>query len=215
MHTKFQSNTIRFEHSNMAVITVYTDFQYLDRFPHLSYYSLNWTKLEANLSKHSHKTYIHSNHLLKVVSWIYRIQINPNMITKHLIHSNISQQATCVYFQFNQLIYTQLKWSTHYHTLIYSWWSSNSKIYLNYLQAIKYIINSSQLNKCTCMLKALWTSLACHDIGLYICKKLQFLDSIIRSKIWILFESSLQCLWYLHTFIHILMVPKLGWVLSS
>jgi hypothetical protein len=49
-----------------------------------------WIKLETNLFEYFYKTYIHSIHLLKVISWIYPIQINPNLITKHLIHSSIS-----------------------------------------------------------------------------------------------------------------------------
>jgi hypothetical protein len=49
-----------------------------------------WINLEINLFEHSHKTYIHSIHLLNVILWIYPTQINPNLITKHLIRSIIS-----------------------------------------------------------------------------------------------------------------------------
>ena len=97
-----------------------------------------WIKLETNLFEYFHKTYIHSNHLLNVISWIYPTQINPNLITKQLsIQSTYSKQL-CIFIQFNQLICTQMKWSTrdipwlaHDHP--------TSKLQLNYLQVIKYI----------------------------------------------------------------------------
>ena len=64
-------------------------FSIFGQISYLSYSSSNWTNLEVNLYEHSHKTYIHSNHLLKVVSWICPAQINPNLIIENLIHSNI------------------------------------------------------------------------------------------------------------------------------
>ena len=95
-----------------------------------------WIKLDTNLFEYFHKTYIHSNHLLNVISWIYPTQINPNLITKQLsIQSTYSKQL-CIFIQFNHLICTQMKWSTkdipwlaHDHPI--------SKLQLKYLQAIK------------------------------------------------------------------------------
>ena len=97
-----------------------------------------WIKLETNLFEYFHKIYIHSNHLLKVISWIYPTQINPTLITNQLsIQSTYSKQL-CIFVQFNQLICTQIKWSTkdipwlaHDHP--------TCKLQLNYLQTIKYI----------------------------------------------------------------------------
>ena len=43
-----------------------------------------WIKLETNLFEYLHKTYIYSNHLLKVISWIYPTQINSTLITNQL-----------------------------------------------------------------------------------------------------------------------------------
>ena len=70
-----------------------------------------WIKLDTNLFEF-HKTYIHSNHLLKVISWIYPTQINPNLITKQLSIQTSHSKQHCIFIQFNQLICTQMKWST-------------------------------------------------------------------------------------------------------
>jgi hypothetical protein len=112
MHTKFQANPNRFGHSNMTKITASSDFQYRTDLSNGAILHQMWIKLGINLFEYSHKTYIHSIHLLKIILWIYPTPINPNLITKHLsIQTSYSKQH-CIFIQFNQLICTQMKWST-------------------------------------------------------------------------------------------------------
>ena len=91
-----------------------------------------WIKLETNLFEYFHKIYIHSNHLLKVISWINPTQINSNLTTNQLSIQSSHSKPHCIFIQFNQLICTQMKWSTrdipwlaHDHP--------TSKLQLNYL----------------------------------------------------------------------------------
>ena len=129
------------------------------------------------------------------------------------IQSSYSKQH-CIFIQFNQLICTQMNWSTrdipwlaHDHP--------TCKLQLNCLQVIKYvqwIINN--LNYSTCMLIAL----GLHSIftwhWVWMRTRLHILTQhmMINMKS---IESSLQCRWYLQSIIHFLMVPKQVWVLSS
>ena len=136
MHTKFQAIPNRYDHSNSDLISASSDFQYWTDFKQLSYTSSNWIKLEINLIECIHKTYINSIHLLKVISWTYPTQINPNLITKHLIHSIIYSKQHCIFIQFNQLICTQINvinkdipWLAYDHPIC--------KLQLMYLQTIK------------------------------------------------------------------------------
>ena len=71
-----------------------------------------WIKLETNLFEYFHKTYIHSNHLLNVILWISPTQINPNLITKQIYIQSTYSKQHYIFIQFNQLICTQMKWST-------------------------------------------------------------------------------------------------------
>jgi len=75
--------------SNSDLITASSVFEKWTDFKQLSYASSNWIKLEINLIEYFHKTYIHSTHLLNIILWTYPTQINPNLITKHSIHSII------------------------------------------------------------------------------------------------------------------------------
>jgi hypothetical protein len=111
--------------------------QYRTYFNQLSYTSSKWIKHKTNFIEYFHKTYIHSIHLLKVISWIYPTQINPNLITKHLSIQTSYSKHHCIFIQFNQLICIQMKWSTrdilwlaHDHPI--------SKLQLKYFQATKY-----------------------------------------------------------------------------
>ena len=169
MYTNFHAKPISFDHSNMAKITAHY------RFCNLRQISITWAilhqmwiKLETNLFEYIHKTYIHSNHLLKVISWIYPTQINPTLITNQLsIQSTYSKQL-CIFVPFNQLICTQIKWSTrdipwlaHDHP--------TCKLQLNYLQTIKYIqwiTNNLNLTLVCCSTFGLHS--ICHGIGIMI-----------------------------------------------
>ena len=153
MYTNFYANPISFDHSSMAKITAHSDFQYRTDSNYWAILHQIWIKIETNLFEYFHKTYIHSIHSLKVISWIYPTQINPNLITKQLsIQSSYSKQH-CIFIQFNQLICTQMKWSTR----DIPWLARDQsicKLQLKFLQAIKYIypINHPQLEYDTCML---------------------------------------------------------------
>jgi hypothetical protein len=67
MHIKFQAIPIRFDPPNMTKITAHSDFAIVDRFEQLSYASPIGIKVDANLLEYSHKTYMHSNYLIKVI----------------------------------------------------------------------------------------------------------------------------------------------------
>jgi len=152
MHTKFQANPIRFDNSNSDLISASLDFLINNIFQHIELSISIWTKLEIDLFNYFYKTYIHSIHSLKVISWIYPIQINPNLITKHLSIQSSYSKLHCIFIQFNQRICTQMKWSTrdipwlaHDHP--------TCKLQLNYLQTIKYIQwITNNLNYSTCMM---------------------------------------------------------------
>ena len=77
------------DYSNSDLITASSVFKKWTDVKQLSYASSNWIKLEINLIECIYKTYINSIHLLKVISWTYSTQINPILITKHLILSII------------------------------------------------------------------------------------------------------------------------------
>ena len=137
MYTNFNTNPISFYHSNMAKITAHF------RFCNLGHISITWAilhqmwiKLETNLFEYFHKIYIHLIHLLKVILWIYptksiQIWLLRIYLFNHLIASDIAY-----FIQFNQLICTQMKWSTRdIPWLAYD--HPISKLQLIFLQAIK------------------------------------------------------------------------------
>ena len=87
------------------------------------------------------------------------------LINKSIQTSHSKQH--CIFIQFNQLICTQMKWSTrdipwlaHDHPI--------SKLQLISLQAIKYINKSFTIWMLHLCVDSSWTSLSCHGIRIMI-----------------------------------------------
>ena len=133
MHTKFQANPNRFDHLNVANFSAHSDFQWMTDSSNWDILQQIWIKLDANLFEYYQNIYIHSKHILNVISWSYSFKLTQTwlLIFKSIQSSHSKQHKHIFSIQTSHMhpnefdqqeIYLWSSWSDFDRAKIVSGW---------------------------------------------------------------------------------------------